>query len=169
MAQQLTAEQVWAELEKEMFAVLGMVTAANEARTVGIVFIVRDRKLYISSGADAWKVRHIRANPAVSMTVTIPKRITLMPWVKIPPATITFQGTARVLDPLALPDDMDSSLGQAIVTAALGADVAADRERLALTAIIEVAPEGEFVTYGVGISLSDMRYPEKARGRAPVA
>lgn len=161
MTTPLTTDQVWAELEKEMFAVLGMVTAAGEARTVGIVFVTRDRKLYISSGKDAWKVRHVAANPAVSMTVTIAKRITLMPWIKIPPATITFQGTARVLEPAALPAE--------IVAAALGGDVAADPERLDLVSIIEVIPAGDFVTYGVGISLSEMRYPEKARGRAPVA
>jgi hypothetical protein len=47
--------------------------------------------------------------------------------------------------------------------------VAADPERLDLVSIIEVIPAGDFVTYGVGISLSEMRYPEKARGRAPVA
>ncbi len=34
--------------------------------------------------------------------------------------------------------------------------------------LIEVTPVGEFVTYGVGVSLSEMRYPEKARGRAAV-
>lgn len=168
MSGQLTADQVWAVLEKEMFGVLGMVNAAGEARTVGIVFIIRNRKLYISSGKDAWKVRYVRDNPAVSMTVPIVKRVPLMPWIKIPPATITFQGRGRVLDPLKMPADMPGTLPQEIIAAALGADVAADESRLALVSILEVVPEGEFVTYGVGISLSDMRYPEKARGRAPV-
>ena len=161
MTTQLTADQVWPEIEKEMFAVLGMVTANAEARTAGIVYVTRNRRLYISSGREAWKVRHVQANPAVSMTITIAKRVPLMPWIKIPPATITLHGTGRVFLPEELPQD--------VVAAALGADVAADPERLALVSIIEVTPKGEFVTYGVGISLSDMRYPEKARGRAPVA
>ena len=43
-----------------------------------------------------------------------------------------------------------------------------DDEKLAGTCLIEVTPEKEFVTYGVGIPLMQMRYPEKARGRAPV-
>jgi hypothetical protein len=34
---ELTSSQVWAEIEKQMFAVLGMVTAKNEARTAGVV------------------------------------------------------------------------------------------------------------------------------------
>jgi len=29
-------------------------------------------------------------------------------------------------------------------------------------------PEGEFVTYGIGVRLIEMRDPNKARGRAPV-
>lgn len=157
---ELTADQVWQELEKETFGVLGMVNAAGEARTVGILFVVRERKLYISSAKDAWKVRYVESNPAISMTIPITKRVPLMPWIKIPPATITFQGIGRVLAPQVLSPE--------IVAASLGGDVAADPERLDLVSIIEVAPQGEFVTYGVGISLSDMRFPEKARGRAPV-
>jgi hypothetical protein len=34
--------------------------------------------------------------------------------------------------------------------------------------IIEIRPTGHFVTYGVGVSLLDMRDPKKARGRVPV-
>lgn len=156
----LTAGQVWAELEKELFAVLGMVTPAQESRTVGIVYIVRDGKLYISSGKEAWKVRHIAANPNVSLTVPIAKRIPFMPWIKIPAATITFQGTAVVREPDELAPDLLAKL--------LGSTGVEDAA-LATVAVIEVTPEGEFVTYGVGVSLSDMRDPDKARGRAPVA
>ena len=39
MSLQLTAEQVWAALRKEIFAVLGMVNSKGEARTIGIVYI----------------------------------------------------------------------------------------------------------------------------------
>jgi len=34
--------------------------------------------------------------------------------------------------------------------------------------IIEIRPAGHFATYGVAVSLLDMRDPQKARGRAPV-
>ena len=34
--------------------------------------------------------------------------------------------------------------------------------------IIEIRPNGHFATYGIGVSLLDMRDPEKARGRTPV-
>ena len=34
--------------------------------------------------------------------------------------------------------------------------------------LIEVTPQNEFITYGVGVPLMQMRNPEQARGRAPV-
>ena len=36
---QLTTAQVWETIEKELFAVVGMVNAAGEARTAGLVYI----------------------------------------------------------------------------------------------------------------------------------
>ena len=84
MTQPLTTTQVWNELGKELFAVLGMVTAKGEARTVGIVYTAQDRKIYIATGNDSWKARHTQNNPNVSLTVPIAKRIPFLPWIKIP-------------------------------------------------------------------------------------
>ena len=39
---------------------------------------------------------------------------------------------------------------------------------MARYSLIEVTPEKEFLTYGIGVSLLDMRDPLKARKRAPV-
>jgi hypothetical protein len=39
---------------------------------------------------------------------------------------------------------------------------------MAESSVIEVTPVGDFVTYGVGIPMMQMRDPEKSRGRAPV-
>ncbi len=156
---QLPSNQVWQIIEKEIFAVIGMVTQAQEARTVGVIYVVRDRKLYVATGQETWKARHIAANPHVSLTITIAKRIPIMPWMKIPPATITFAGTARIVPAAeAAPD---------LLRAILRND-ADDQAQMANLCLIEVTPIGEFITYGVGIPLMQMRYPEKARGRAPV-
>lgn len=156
---QLPSNQVWQIIEKEIFAVIGMVTQAQEARTVGVIYVVRDRKLYVATGQETWKARHIAANPHVSLTITIAKRIPIMPWMKIPPATITFAGTARIVPAAeAAPDLLRAILRN-------GAD---DQAQVANLCLIEVTPIGEFITYGVGIPLMQMRYPEKARGRAPV-
>ena len=66
----LTSEQVWHEVEKQFFAVLGTVTASHEPRTVGIVYVVRERCVYIGTERSSWKVRHILARSNVSLTVT---------------------------------------------------------------------------------------------------
>jgi len=155
----LNAQSVWQEMEKQVFAVLGMVTAKGEARTVGIVYVIHGRTLLISSGKSAWKVRHIAQNPHVSLTIPIHKRIPVMPWIKIPAATITFSGEATILAPADLPADALNPLFRGMEL---------DPDFLADTAVIQVKPVGEFITYGVGVSLMDMRQPEKARGRVVV-
>ena len=160
MTLQLSSELVWQELKKEIFAVLGMVTAKGKARTVGVVYAVHDYKLYIVTRKDTWKVRHVGQNPHVSMTVTIPKRILFLPWIKIPAATITFSGKAAVLDTEQTGEEVLHSLLRGLAT---------DAETLATMCVIEVQPVGDFITYGVGIPLMTMRHPEKARGRVPVA
>jgi len=152
----LSTDQVWVEIEKNLFAVLGMVTARNEARTAGVVYIVHERKLYIATLKNAWKTRHIAQNRHVSLTVTIPKRIPLMPWIKIPAATITFAGEATVRSP----DELDKQ-----VLAPLYRGLEGDSAHMENSAIIEVEPVGDFVTYGVGVSLMQMRDTELARGR----
>lgn len=156
----LSSKQVWGELENNLFAVLGMVTTKGEARTVGIVYVVHMQKIYIASRNDTWKVRHIRENAHVSMTVTIPKRILFLPWIKIPAATISFSGIGTVLNPNNVGKDVLHSLLRGLET---------DTETLATMCVIEVQPVGDFITYGVGIPMMTMRQPEKARGRAPVA
>ena len=156
----MTTDQVWREIEQNLFAVLGMVTPSGEARTVGIVYVVNDHKLYIGTQRQTWKVKHIAANPFVSLTVPIAKQIPLMPWIKIPAATITFAGVARIRDNQAVKAD---------VLNALYRDVVKDENAMAASCVLEVTPQGEFITYGVGIPLMQMRFPEKARGRAAVA
>ena len=160
MTLQLTAEKVWTELEKEIFAVLGMVNSKGEARTIGIVYIVHDHKIYLSTEKDAWKTRHVQSNPHVSITVPIAKRIPILPWIKIPAATITFSGMAKVLDARNVQSDILHALFQGLES---------NQEMLATTAVLVIEPQGEFVTYGIGIPLMQMREREKARGRAPVA
>lgn len=160
MSASITTELVWAEIEKHFFAVLSYVTPKAEARSAGIVYIVRDRKLYMRASTNSWKAKHIRLNPNVALNVTIPKRIPFMPWIKIPAATIAFHGTARVI----ASEDADPAVLQAL------AGAMPDHSEIAgQNSIIEVEPKGHFATYGVGVSLLAMRDPKTARGRVPVA
>jgi nitroimidazol reductase NimA-like FMN-containing flavoprotein (pyridoxamine 5'-phosphate oxidase superfamily) len=159
MTNPATTANVWEAITKELFAVLGMVTSQGESRTVGIVYLVKDHKLYIATGGDTWKARHVRNNPRVSITIPIAKRIPIAPWVKLPQATISFSGTARIIPGPEVPPDLLKALLR---------HKAEDPEYVRDTCAIEVEPEGEFITYGIGIPLIQMPHPELARGRAPV-
>lgn len=156
---ELTATQVWDEIEKQIFAIVGMVTAKKEARTVGVVYTVREHKFYFGTSKTEWKTRHIAQNPEVSMTIPIAKRIPYLPWIKIPAATITFAGVARVLDLQEAPEDVVQALHD-------GIEMTSDASSSSV--VIEVTPKMDFITYGVGVSLQGMRDTEQARGRIAV-
>ena len=159
MTLKLQSQQVWKEIAKQLFCVLGLVTSGGEARTVGVVYLVKDHKIYIGTGQKTWKARHITDNPGVSITIPIAKRVPIAPWVKIPQATISFSGRARVF-PAA---GADPELLRLVFR-----HYADDPEFMRDNCIIEVTPQGEFITYGVGIPTIKMRHPHLARGRAPV-
>ena len=153
------SDLVWKEIEKRSFAVLSYVNPKGRARSAGIVYVVIDRVLYVRAAKDSWKAKHILLNPHVALNVTIAKRVPFMPWITIPDATIAFSGSARVL-PMS---DLNRKLLE-ILTGRL----IEQHGTLAENCIIEIRPTGYFVTYGVGVSLLDMRDPQKARGRTPV-
>lgn len=54
------------------------------------------------------------------------------------------------------------------VLAKLYRSVAKDAQAMAASCVIEVTPQRDFITYGVGMPLMQMRFPEKARGRVAV-
>jgi hypothetical protein len=159
MSAPVTSDLVWREIEKRSFAVLSYVNPKGQARSAGIVYVPIDRVLYVRTAEKSWKTKHIQRNPHVALNVTIPKRIPFLPWIKIPDATIAFSGTARVIPMSDIePKLLDTVLGPLIKQHGIMED----------NCIIEIRPTGHFATYGVGVSLLDMRHPEKARGRAPV-
>jgi hypothetical protein len=158
MADPLTTEQVWHQVAKASFAVLGHVTPAGEPRSSGVVYKTVGRRLYVAVAPDSWKARHVAAGRRVAMTVPVRRGGILSLVAPIPPATISFHGTAIVHQ--AGSPRVRSLLRE------LGSLVPAERQ--ASGSIIEVVPEGEFLTYGVGVPLRRMRDPAAARARIPV-
>ena len=77
----------------------------------------------------------------------------------MPAATITFAGTASVIP--AKEADPE-------ILRVLYRGLAVDAAALEKACVIIVEPEGDFVTYGIGVSLMEMRDTVKARGRVPV-
>jgi len=153
-----TTEQVWRAVARASFAVLSYVTPDGAPRSSGIVYAAAGRRLFVVVAPDGWKARHITTGARVSVTVLVRRGGLLSLLVPIPPATISFHGRATVhpsgtLRVSALPPQLVRLLP------AQGRDAAT---------VIEIVPEGEFLTYGVGVPLMRLQDPAAARGRAPV-
>jgi hypothetical protein len=154
----LTTEDVWRALDSATFAVLSHVTPSGEPRSSGVLYTVVDRRLYVAVARDGWKARHIPVTGLVAVTVPVRRGGLLALVLPIPPATVSFHATARVT-----PADVLTSGPLRERLAPL-----LPPERLTSSSLVEIRPEGAFVTYGLGVSLRDMRHPDRARARVRV-
>jgi Pyridoxamine 5'-phosphate oxidase len=154
-----TTAEVWRELRKASFAVVSQVTPDGDPRSSGVVYTTIGRRMYVVVARDSWKARHIAACGRVAVTVPVRRGGIMSLLFPIPPATISFHGAAFVYP-------ADSPRAQKAITALSRLLPAEGREA---TRVIEIRPEGWFLTYGVGVSLTQMRSPVRARARVPVA
>ncbi|GAA1839419.1 pyridoxamine 5'-phosphate oxidase family protein [Agromyces salentinus] len=157
----ITSEAVWKTLAAENFMVIGMVTPRGEARTAGVMHAVHDGLIWFTTHDRAWKTRHLAANGSVGVTVPIAKRIPFVPWVKIPAATVTFSGDARIVPLAEMPEHVRDALLH-------GLEITDGGEHGNIVGV-SVRPTSDFVTYGVGVSLTAMRDTEQAQGRVRAA
>jgi hypothetical protein len=150
-----TARQVWHDLKKSSFAVVSEITPGGEPRSSGVIYRTMGDRLFVAVAPDGWKAKHFAANPRVSVTVPVRRGGILMLMAPIPPATISFHGTVVVhpAGTMEIPKDLEPLL---------------PAERRAEATILEIVPEGSFLTYGIGVPLMKMRDPAEARGRVPV-
>lgn len=154
----LTSDQVWRAVTRASFAVLSHVTPAGEPRSSGVVYKVADRKLIVAVAPGSWKERHIAADGRVAVTVLVRKGGLLSLMLPIPPAAISFHGTAVV--------HQAGSLAARSLLAKLGSLVPAERQ--ASACVLEIVPAGAFRTFGIGVSLRTMLNPPAAQARVPV-
>jgi predicted pyridoxine 5'-phosphate oxidase superfamily flavin-nucleotide-binding protein len=152
-------DHVWRALAKASFAVVGCVNPSGEPRSSGVVYKVIRGRMYVAVARDSWKARHIAANGRVTVTATVPRGGALSLVFPIPPATITFQGRATVY-PADSPQARSAIEQLKSLLPEEGRDSAS---------IIEIVPEGAFVTYGIGVPLLKLRDPVAARARVSVA
>jgi hypothetical protein len=153
-----STERVWTELDRASFAVIGYLTPTGEPRSNGVVYKAVGGRLFIAVAADSWKARHIVTGCTVSVTVPVRRGGVLSLVMPIPPATISFHATAIVhaagaIDVAALSPELESLLPS---------------ERRDGAVVIELVPEGRFLTYGVGTALMEMRDPNLSRAVVPV-
>ncbi len=159
MAQRLTSEQVWRALARASFAVLGYVAPSGEPRSSGVVYKAIRQRLYVAVAPWSWKARHVAASGRVGVTVPVRRGGILSLVAPIPPATISFHGTAIVHQ--AGSPQVRPLLKQ------LGPLLPAERRGSAC--FIEIVPEGEFLTYALGVPLREMRDPAVSLARVPAS
>lgn len=152
-------EEIWRAISKASFAVISYVTPSGEPRSTGVVFATAGRHLYLAVAPDSWKGKHIAANGNVSITVLVRRGGPMSLLFPIPPATISFHGMATV--------HPAGWLQQSPVAQQLRGLIPPERRESA--GIIEVIPQDAFLTYGVGVSLTEMLHPETALARVPVS
>lgn len=154
----LCCDDVWRAIDKASFAVLAHTNAAGEPRSSGVVYAIVDRHLYVAVAPDGWKARQIADGDAVSVTIPVRRGGILSLLFPIPPATVTFHARALV--------HPAGSIEAADLPEALRSLVPAERSTTAM--LLEIVPEGRFLTYGIGVSLSQMRDPVASRALVPV-
>lgn len=161
-AARLSSEQVWSALAKASFAVISYVTPTGAPRSSGVVYTIVGRRIYVAVAPNSWKARQIAVSGQVSVTVPVRRGGILALLLPIPPATISFHGTATVYP-------AGSTTNDALVKARARLDSMMPPERRAAATIIEITPEGRFLTFGVGIPLMQMRNPAAASAHVPVS
>ena len=154
----VSSTTVWQALAKASFAVVSHVNAAGEPRSSGVVYGTVDRRLYVAVAPNGWKARQIGTGQEVAVTVPVRRGGILSLLVPIPPATITFVAKATVHPAGSF--DMESAPKELVRLV--------PEARQASSCVIELVPEGRFLTYGIGVSLMDMRDPALATARVPV-
>jgi len=155
----VSSATVWQALGKASFAVVSHVNAAGEPRSSGVVYGTADRRLYVAVAPTGWKARQIATGQEVAVTVPVRRGGILSLLAPIPPATITFVARATVHPAGSF--DMDSAPKELVRLV--------PEARQASSCVIELVPEGRFLTYGIGVSLMDMRDPALATARVPVS
>ena len=155
----VTSEVVWKALARASFAVVSHVSTAGDPRSSGVVYGTADRRLYVAVAADGWKARQITTGEEVAVTVPVRRGGILAMIVPIPPATITFHARVTVHPAGSLDIGSISKSLEKLVPEA----------RRAGSCVLELVPEGRFLTYGIGVSLMEMADPARALARVPVS
>jgi Pyridoxamine 5'-phosphate oxidase len=154
----LSTDQVWRSVGRGTFAVIGYVTPTGAPRSAGVLYTVVGHRMYVITAVDSWKARHIAASGHVTVTVPIRRGGPLAMLLPIPPATVSFHGSAVVHPASAM---ARLSLSERFTKLL-------PPESRATSCVLEIRPDGHFVTYGVGVPLRQMPHPELARARVPV-
>ncbi|UCE11706.1 MAG: pyridoxamine 5'-phosphate oxidase family protein [Candidatus Thorarchaeota archaeon] len=146
-------------VRKRKFGVLGVVDSKGRPHSTGIMYGVShpdsEFALYVITQAKAAKVRHIKKNQEVSLTVTFPHYYLRF----VPDSYVMFRGTADFV-PL---DDED------VQWAFQRASLQVDSEAMHDLVVIRIRPRKTVYVYGLGIGMNQLRKdPTSARYKVTI-
>ncbi len=130
---------------------------AGEPRASGVVCAAGRGRLYVVTAQDSWKARQISDGDEVAVTVPIRRGGLLSLVAPIPPATVSFHARATV--------HPAGSVSIESVSKKLASLLPRERR---IGSLLELVPEGSFLTYGLGVSLREMAKPDAALAHVPV-
>jgi hypothetical protein len=140
-------------IKKNMWLVLSTSNKKGNPQSSVIVYESDGNILYFTTGINTLKARNIRNNSNVS--VTIPFRMNFLhKLIPAPPAELHFKAKAEFLNRES--EEVQTNL-QKVLKHEAKAGIKSD------TVYVKLTPAKKIATYGVGIKLLQLRFPEKAR------
>lgn len=139
---------------RKSFCTLATSSAANRPHVAGVIYVMVDGALYINTLDTSVKVRNIRHNPRVA--VSIPAR--KLPF--FPPFCVQFQGTAEVCSP------HDPAIVRLLDDGSLKRISSHGELDQPGSCFIRVIPARNVTTFGVGVPLRQILSDPLAMGRS---
>ena len=137
--------QVAQAIDRRSFCTLATASAANHPHVAGVLYEAVGTTLYVSTHRTSKKARNIARNPHVAVCIPI-RRLPVGP-----PSTVQFQGTAEIL---AADDPRILELVEAGHLKSITAHGELD---LPDGCFLRITPAGKVNTYGLGMSLLELR------------
>jgi len=146
-------EQITKAIARRSFCTLATVSAKSRPHVAGVLYVVEENVLYVSTLRTSRKARNISENPRVFVCIPV-RRLPVGP-----PATVQFSATAELLAPES--PDIARLVGMGRLKTITG------HGELDLPdgCLLRITPEPTLHTYGLGLSLRQlMRDPLNSGG-----
>jgi hypothetical protein len=133
--------------------VLSTVNKKGNPQSSVVVYESDGYALYFTTGKNTLKGKNMRNNNNVSVTIPFMKNL-LHKFIPAPPAELHFKAKVEILE--REDEEIQTNLAK-VLKYEEKAGISAE------TIYIKLTPSKKIATYGVGIKLLEMRFPEKAR------
>lgn len=144
------------ELRKRSFGVVSTVSRKGRSQSTGVCYAVsaphEHFAIYVMSEPTTRKARNLASNPNVSFVVPLLRRVLTM----VPPACIQFRGKAELLssdDREAIRAFQSSYLLRMLLNQSRELETSGEHS----TCFIRITPDPVIQTYGVGMSILELR------------